>query len=77
MTGVQTCALPILINVELANCVAGVECCVEDNGSAVVDVRPGRGLRIVAALTERLGGKLDQRFGPRGTRSMLTFPLAL
>lgn len=66
-----------IISVELTNGAIGVECCVEDNGSAVGDVRPGRGLRIVAALTEKLGGTLDQRFGPRGTRSMLTFPLAL
>ena len=66
-----------VISVGLMNCAAGVECCVEDNGSAIGDVRPGRGLRIVAALTEKLGGTLDQRFGPRGTRSMLTFPLAL
>jgi two-component sensor histidine kinase len=65
------------ISVELGNCLAGVECCVEDNGSATVDVRPGRGLRIVAALTQKLGGTLDQRFGPRGTRSTLTFPLVL
>jgi two-component sensor histidine kinase len=66
-----------VINVELGSCVAGVECCVEDNGQSAVDVRPGRGLRIVAALTEKLGGTLDQRFGPRGTRSTLTFPLVL
>jgi two-component sensor histidine kinase len=66
-----------VISVGLTNCAAGVECCVEDNGSAIDDVRPGRGLRIVAALTEKLGGTLDQRFGPRGTRSVLTFPLAL
>jgi two-component sensor histidine kinase len=38
-------------------------------------VRPGRGLRIVAALTEKLGGSVDHRFGPQGTRSTLTFPL--
>jgi len=65
------------INVDLGSCAAGVECCVEDNGSAVGNVRPGRGLRIVAALTQKLGGTLDQRFGPRGTRSTLTFPLVL
>lgn len=66
-----------VISVELGNGPAGVECCVEDNGSAVVDIRPGRGLRIVAGLTQRLGGTLDQRFGPRGTRSTLSFPLVL
>ncbi len=63
-----------LIHVELASWETAAECCVEDNGSAQ-DVRPGRGLRIVAALTEKLGGSMDQRFGPRGTRSTLTFPL--
>jgi two-component sensor histidine kinase len=64
-----------LIRVELASWEAAVECCVEDNGSAPEDVRPGRGLRIVAALTEKLGGSMDHRFGPRGTRCTLTFPL--
>ena len=64
-----------IINVDLVCLEAAVECCVEDNGSALEDVRPGRGLRIVAALTEKLGGTMDQRFGPRGTRSTLTFPL--
>jgi two-component sensor histidine kinase len=64
-----------VIQVELVSCESAVECCVEDNGCALEDVRPGRGLRIVAALTEKLGGSMDQRFGPRGTRSKLTFPL--
>jgi two-component sensor histidine kinase len=63
------------IRVELASWEAAVECCVEDNGRALEDVRPGRGLRIVAALTETLGGSMDHRFGPQGTRSTLTFPL--
>jgi two-component sensor histidine kinase len=51
-----------IINVDLVCLEAAVECCVEDNGSALEDVRPGRGLRIVAALTEKLGGAMDQRF---------------
>jgi two-component sensor histidine kinase len=63
------------IRVELASWAAAVECCVEDNGRALQDVRPGRGLRIVAALSETLGGSMDHRFGPQGTRSTLTFPL--
>jgi two-component sensor histidine kinase len=63
------------IRVELASWEAAVECCVEDNGRALEDVRPGRGLRIVAALSEKLGGSVDHRFGPEGTRSTLTFPL--
>jgi two-component sensor histidine kinase len=64
-----------VIHVELLSWDAAVECCVEDNGCAARDVRPGRGLRIVAALTEKLGGSVDHRFGPQGTRSTLTFPL--
>jgi two-component sensor histidine kinase len=64
-----------VIHVELVSWDAAVECCVEDNGCAACDVRPGRGLRIVAALTEKLGGSVDHRFGPQGTRSTLTFPL--
>jgi two-component sensor histidine kinase len=64
-----------IIHVELLSWDAAVECCVEDNGCAARDVRPGRGLRIVAALTEKLGGAVDHRFGPQGTRSTLTFPL--
>ena len=64
-----------VIHVELVSWDAAVECCVEDNGRALEDVRPGRGLRIVAALTETLGGSMDHRFGPQGTRSTLTFPL--
>jgi two-component sensor histidine kinase len=63
------------IRVELASWAAAVECCVEDNGRALQDIRPGRGLRIVAALSETLGGSMDHRFGPQGTRSTLTFPL--
>jgi two-component sensor histidine kinase len=64
-----------VIHVELLSWDAAVECCVEDNGCAAREVRPGRGLRIVAALTEKLGGSVDHRFGPQGTRSTLTFPL--
>ena len=64
-----------IIRVELASWEAAVECCVEDNGSAPQEVHPGRGLRIVAGLTEKLGGSVDHRFSPQGTRSTLTFPL--
>jgi two-component sensor histidine kinase len=62
------------IRVALNDWTSTVECCVEDNGSARANVHPGRGLRIVAALTEKLGGTMDQRFGPCGTRSTLSFP---
>jgi two-component sensor histidine kinase len=65
-----------VIQVELAKCDSRVECRVEDDGSAVADVRPGRGLKIVAALTEKLGGTLEQSFSKQGTRSVLSFPPA-
>jgi two-component sensor histidine kinase len=64
-----------IIHVELVSWETAVECCVEDNGSAPEDVQPGRGLRIVAGLTEKLGGSMDHRFGRQGSRCTLTFPL--
>jgi two-component sensor histidine kinase len=66
-----------LIDVELGRCGPVVEYRVEDDGCAVADVRPGRGLKIIAALTEKLGGTLEQRFSAQGTRSILSFPSTL
>jgi two-component sensor histidine kinase len=51
-----------------------VECCISDNGSASRRAKPGRGLGIVAALSESLGGKTVQRFGPHGSVSVIAFP---
>jgi two-component sensor histidine kinase len=62
------------IRVELSRAGKLVECRVVDNGSAPTTVRRGRGLRIVDELVEGLDGRLDQRFGPRGSFSILTFP---
>jgi two-component sensor histidine kinase len=52
-----------------------VECRVSDTGATLRDVRPGRGRKIIGALTKRLNGTFDQRFGPRGSISTLVFPL--
>jgi len=62
------------IRVELSRAGKLVECRVVDNGSAPTSVRRGRGLRIVDELVKGLDGRLDQRFGPRGSFSILTFP---
>jgi two-component sensor histidine kinase len=62
------------IRVELTRAGKLVECTVVDNGSAPTSVRRGRGLRIVDELVKGLDGRLDQRFGPRGSFSILTFP---
>ncbi len=47
---------------------AFVECRVLDNGSAPVNVQPGRGLKIV------LGGRFRLNFGTAGSTSILVFP---
>ena len=51
-----------------------VECSVTDDGSAPADVQRGRGLTIVHELVEDLDGRIYQKFGHTGSRSILTFP---
>lgn len=51
-----------------------VECSVTDDGSAPADVQPGRGLTIVHVLVKDLDGRICQKFGRTGSRSILTFP---
>jgi two-component sensor histidine kinase len=53
---------------------ASVKCSVRDNGTAPPIIRPGRGLQIVDTLSKVLGGQFKQRFGPRGSESILIFP---
>ena len=62
------------IRVELSRAGKLVECTVVDNGSAPPKVQRGRGLKIVGELVKGLDGRLDQRFGQRGSFSILTFP---
>jgi two-component sensor histidine kinase len=61
------------VRVELSRAGKLVECRVVDNGSAPTNVRRGRGLKIVDELVKSLDGRLDQRFGQRGSFSILTF----
>jgi two-component sensor histidine kinase len=61
------------IVVELATRDGDVECRVADDGRGV-DPKPGRGARIVGALALELGGRVDWKFGPRGTTALLCFP---
>jgi two-component sensor histidine kinase len=51
-----------------------VKCRVSDTGAPLRDVRPGRGRKIIDALTKRLDGTFDQQFGPHGSISTLVFP---
>jgi two-component sensor histidine kinase len=62
------------ILVELRTAGVCVEFRVSDNGRAPETIRPGRGLYIVQELAKRLGGRVEQRFGPEGSTSLLLFP---
>jgi two-component sensor histidine kinase len=62
------------VRIELSHAGNLVECRVVDNGSAPINVQRGRGLKIVDELVKGLDGRLDQRFGQRGSFSILTFP---
>jgi two-component sensor histidine kinase len=55
---------------------AFVKCSVQDNGSTAANIQPGRGLKIVDALSSALGGRFKQAFGPSGSASLLVFPCA-
>jgi two-component sensor histidine kinase len=62
------------IRVELLRARAFVQCTVLDNGSAPASVQPGRGLKIVGELIKGLDGRFKQKFGSRGSTSILVFP---
>jgi two-component sensor histidine kinase len=62
------------IRIELSRAGAFVECSVLDNGSAPVNCRPGRGLKIVNALAKALLGRFHQKFGSGGSTSIVVFP---
>jgi two-component sensor histidine kinase len=62
------------IRVELLRAGAFAQCSVMDNGSGAATVAPGRGLKILDELSRSLGGRFEQKFGPRGSRSILVFP---
>jgi two-component sensor histidine kinase len=62
------------IRVELLCAGAFAQCSVMDNGSGAATVAPGRGLKILDELSRSFGGRFEQRFGPRGSQSVLVFP---
>jgi two-component sensor histidine kinase len=61
------------IRVELLRANPFFECRVMDNGSASANIRPGRGLKIIDALSRSLGGRIEQKFRPQGSSSILFF----
>ena len=63
------------IRVELLPSASFVECRVTDNGSGAANANRGHGLKIIGALAESLGGRIDMQFGPRGATCVLIFPL--
>jgi two-component sensor histidine kinase len=62
--------------VELLPGGAFATCRVADNGRAAANVRSGRGFTIVEALVASLDGTIERHFAPRGTVSVLTFPIS-
>ena len=62
------------IQVELLEAGSVVACKVQDDGSSRQHVRHGRGLKIVETLAKTLGGRFEQKFGARGSTSMVAFP---
>jgi two-component sensor histidine kinase len=62
------------IRVQLLRGGAIAQCRVVDNGSFATTAASGRGLKIIEALSQSLGGWIIQKFGPLGSRSILTFP---
>jgi two-component sensor histidine kinase len=62
------------IQVELLRAGSVVACKVQDDGSSQQHVRHGRGLKIVETLAKTLGGRFEQKFGTRGSTSMVAFP---
>lgn len=59
------------IRVDLLRSGSFVECKVLDNGSASVNIRPGRGLKIIEELVQGLGGRFFQEFGEQGSTSTI------
>lgn len=62
------------IRVELTRAGAIAQCSIVDSGSVAATAAPGRGLKIVDELSKSLGGRFVQKFGPRGSRSLVAFP---
>ena len=62
------------IRLELSRVGKLVQCTIIDNGSAPECVQRGRGLKIVDELVKGLDGRIYQKFGHTGSRSILTFP---
>jgi two-component sensor histidine kinase len=62
------------IHVELLRGGSHVVCKVQDNGSSLRNIVPGRGLKIVQELAKTLNGNLQHKVGSKGSISLLAFP---
>src|SRR5262249_29261606 len=65
------------IRVELKSSSNFVECCVADDGTASAQISPARGLKIVEALVDGLGGRIERRHSSKGRTGALTFQIGL
>jgi two-component sensor histidine kinase len=65
-----------LIQIRITQSGPFVACRVTDDGSASVEFQPGEGLKLVEALANSLRGKVNQRFGPNGSETVIVFPQA-
>jgi two-component sensor histidine kinase len=63
------------IRVDLVPLRSVVECRVADNGAGKNSAGSGRGRLIVEGLVRSLGGTITQRFGRRGSSSVVRIPL--
>jgi two-component sensor histidine kinase len=63
------------IRVELKKREANVECRVADDGSGPENIRLGQGLGIVQKLARGLNGRINLRFGARGSLAIVSFPI--
>jgi two-component sensor histidine kinase len=63
------------IRVELAARKGGARCIVSDNGQGSTHRAPHGGLVIIHSLAATLGGTVVQKFGPRGSVSIVAFPM--
>jgi two-component sensor histidine kinase len=63
------------IKITLMRAGSWVNCRVADNGSGLGRIKLGRGLRIVGALANSLGGRIDRTSGAAWNSFSLDFPL--
>jgi two-component sensor histidine kinase len=65
---------PGVVKVRLVERPNSIDCIVSDNGGAATAGTPGRGLQLVRAIADELGGSVATRFTPAGGVACLRLP---